>query len=127
MDKLRDEEGTQCRPAAPDVASKYLEDDRTPWEPQRPERAEGNIVKKEWKEALLVHEDSDSRQRQYTDSVRLTPPRAARGRSSFRRSRRGRRQCVSAETAQAWKTTVWLQVTETGRSYTRVIMSRCAD
>ena len=47
---------------------------RALWEPQTSQN--------ERKEALRVHQDSDSRQRQYTDSVRVTPPRA------LRRSRR---------------------------------------
>ena len=38
---------------------------RTSGRKHRPERAEGSV-------AFAVHEDSDSRQRQYTDSVRVT-------------------------------------------------------
>ena len=62
-------------------------------EPQRQERAEGSIIKSERKEALLVHKDSDSRQRQYTDSVRVTSPRERLGKiptSSPTASRRSR-------------------------------------
>ena len=94
MDKLQDEEGIQCRPAAPDFAIKHLEDDRNPVRSRttssrtssrpsgrkhRQDRAEGSIVKNKRKKTFPVHEDSDSRQRQYTDSVRVTLPRAANG------------------------------------------------
>ena len=89
MDKLQDEEGTQCRPAAPDFASKHLEDDRnlvgsttsrTSGRKHRSQRGEGIIASSR---------DSDSRQRHNTDSVRVTPPRAARGTTVWlHRSRR---------------------------------------
>ena len=106
MDKLQDEEGIQCRPAAPDFAGKRLEDGgqnhnvKNERKETSTKRAEGNIVKNERKEALQVHEDSASRQRQYTDSVRVILALAARGRV--------REHTVRLLPRAARGTTVWL-------------------
>ena len=47
----------------------------------------GTVVTSDYETPLTVHEDSDSRQRQHTDSVRVIPPRAVRERE------RGTTQC----------------------------------
>ena len=82
MDKLQD---------APDFASKHLEDrvTGTPWEPQRPERAERNIAKNERKESSAEFMRIRTRGSDGTrDSVRVNPPRAARGREESTAVRR---------------------------------------
>ena len=114
MDKVQDEEGIQCRPAARDVASKHLEDNtnlvgtttsRTSGRKQRPERADDPpraARERGWSTAVRRSCTSSTWQEEVLALAETTPV------------------CQCPDSTSIENDSMAPQVTQIGRSYRRV-------